>query len=84
MKNEDLLHRVNQERNILHTIKRRMANWIGHILLKKCPLKHVVESKIEGNLEVMGRRVIRRKQLRDDLKVAERGSTRSHSVENSL
>ena len=35
-------------------------------------------------MEVKGRRVRRRKQLRDDLKDAEGGSTRSHSVENWL
>jgi hypothetical protein len=28
--NETVLHRVNEERNILHTIRRRKANWIGH------------------------------------------------------
>jgi hypothetical protein len=29
--NEAVLHRVKEERNILHTIRRRKANWIGHI-----------------------------------------------------
>jgi hypothetical protein len=33
VRNEDVLHRVKEERNIVHTIKRRKANWIGHILL---------------------------------------------------
>jgi hypothetical protein len=28
--NEEVLHRVNEERNIPHAIKRRKANWIGH------------------------------------------------------
>jgi hypothetical protein len=34
MRNEEVLvlHRVKEERNIVHTIKRRKANWIGHIL----------------------------------------------------
>jgi hypothetical protein len=45
MKNE-VLHRVKDERNILHTIKRRKASWIGHILRKKCILKLVIEKKI--------------------------------------
>jgi len=31
VKNEEVLHRVKEERNILHAIKRRKANWIGHI-----------------------------------------------------
>jgi hypothetical protein len=32
VRNEEILHRVKEERNILHTIQRRKANWIGHIL----------------------------------------------------
>jgi hypothetical protein len=48
VRNEEVLHRENEERNILQTIKRRKANWIGHILRRKCPLKQVVEGKIEG------------------------------------
>jgi hypothetical protein len=45
------LHRVKEERNIVHTIKRRKANWIGHILRKNCLLKHVIEGKIEQKLQ---------------------------------
>jgi hypothetical protein len=68
VRNEEVLHRDKEERNIAHTIKRRKANWIGHILRRKCLLKHVIEGKIEGRIEVTGRRVRRRKQLLDDLK----------------
>jgi hypothetical protein len=64
----EVLHRVKEERNIVHTIKRRKANWIGHILCRKCLLKHVIEGKIEGRIEVMGSGGRRRKQLLDDLK----------------
>jgi len=32
VKYEEVLQRVKEERNILHTMKRRKANWIGHIL----------------------------------------------------
>jgi hypothetical protein len=32
VRNEEVLHRVKEERNMLQTIKRRKANWIGHIL----------------------------------------------------
>jgi hypothetical protein len=60
------------ERNILHTVKRRKANWIGHILRRNCHLKHVIEGKIEGRTEMMGRWGRRRKQLLDDVK-EERG-----------
>jgi hypothetical protein len=64
----EVLHRTKEERNILKTIKRRKANWIGDILRRNCLLKHVLEGKIEGRTEVTGRRGIRRKQLPDDLK----------------
>jgi hypothetical protein len=40
--------RIREERHILHTIKRRKANWIGHILCENCLLKQVTEEKIEG------------------------------------
>ena len=39
--NEEILHRVKEERNIIHTVKRRKGNWIGHILCWNCLLKHV-------------------------------------------
>ena len=42
-KNEEVLHRVKEERNILHTIKRRKANWIGHTVRKNYLLKYVTE-----------------------------------------
>jgi hypothetical protein len=67
VRNEDVLHRVKEERNILHTIKRRKVNWIGHILRRNCLLKHVIEGKLEGRIEMMGRRGRRRKKLLDDL-----------------
>jgi hypothetical protein len=47
----EILHRVKEEKNILHTIKRWKANWIGHILRRNCLLKHVTEGKIEGRTE---------------------------------
>jgi hypothetical protein len=72
VRNEVLvLHRVKEERNIVHTIKRREANWIDHILRRNCLLKHVIEGKLEGRIEMTGRRGRRRKQLLDDLKETE-------------
>jgi hypothetical protein len=59
---------VKGDRDILHRVKRRKANWIGHILCRNCLLEHVIEGKMEGRIEVMGRRGRRRKQLLDDLK----------------
>jgi hypothetical protein len=68
VRNEEVLHRVKEDRDILHTIKRRKANWIGHILRRNCILKHVIEGKLEGRIEMTGRRGRRRKQLLDDVK----------------
>jgi hypothetical protein len=65
---EAVLHRVKEERNILHAIRRRKANWIGHILRRNCLLSHIIEGKISGTR----RRGRRRKQLLDDLKEARR------------
>jgi hypothetical protein len=50
VKNEEVLHRVKKERNILHTVKSRKANWIGHILCRNCLLKHVIAGKINGTM----------------------------------
>jgi hypothetical protein len=52
----EVLHRVKEERNILHTIKRRKTNWTGHILCRNCLLKYVIEGKLEGRTEMTGRR----------------------------
>ena len=62
-KEKNILHRAREERYIIHTIKRRKANRINHILRRNCLLKHV----IEGEIEVTGRRRRRRKLL-DDFK----------------
>jgi hypothetical protein len=32
---------------VISRIKRRKANWIGHILRRNCLLKHVIEGKLE-------------------------------------
>jgi len=74
VRNEEVLQIVKGETNILHTAKRRKANWIGHILNSNCLSKHVIEGKIEGRIEVTGRRGRRRKQLLDDLKYAAKGT----------
>ena len=63
-----MLLRVNEQRNILPEIRKRKANWIGHILRRNCLLKQVIEGKIKGEMEVARRRGRRRKMLLDDLK----------------
>jgi len=45
----EVLQRAREVRNILHAIKQRKANWIGHIF--SSILKHIMEGKIE----LMGR-----------------------------
>ena len=40
-----VLYKVKEDRNILHTIKRKKANWIGHI----------IEGKIAGKIELKTR-----------------------------
>jgi elongation factor P--beta-lysine ligase len=37
---KEVLRRVKEEMNILHTIEIRKANWICHILHRNCLLKH--------------------------------------------
>ena len=64
VRNEDVLPRVNEQRNILHEIRKWKDNWIGHILLRNCLLKQVMEGKIKGEMEVTRRR----KKVPDDLK----------------
>jgi hypothetical protein len=51
-----------------HEIRKRKANWIGHILRRNCLLQRVIEGKIQGGIEVTGRRGRRRKKIPDDLK----------------
>ena len=60
--------RVKEQRNILHEINKRKANWTGHILRKNCLLQRVTEGKEKGRIEVTRRRGRRRRKLLDDLK----------------
>ena len=68
MRNEEVLLRVNEQRNILHEIRKRKANWFGHILRRNCLLKQVIERKMKREIEVARRRGRRRKKLLGDLK----------------
>ena len=47
MGNEEVLLRVKEQRNILREIRKRKANWIGHILRRNCLLQRVAEGKIQ-------------------------------------
>jgi hypothetical protein len=68
VRNEEVLLRVKEQRNILHEIRKRKANWIGHILCRNCLLQWVIEGNIKGGIEVTGRRGRKRRKLLDDLK----------------
>ena len=68
VRNEELLLRVREQRNILHEMSKQEANWIGHILRRNCLLQRVIEGKIKGGIQVTGRRGRRRRKLLDDLK----------------
>jgi hypothetical protein len=48
VRHEEVLLRVNEQRNILHEISKRKANWIGHILRRNCLLQQVIEGKTKG------------------------------------
>jgi hypothetical protein len=47
VRNEAVLLTVKEQRNILHEIRKRKANWIGHILRRNCLLQQVIEGKIK-------------------------------------
>jgi hypothetical protein len=66
MRNEAVLLRVKEQRNILHEISKRKANWIDYILRRNCLLGQVIEGKIKRGVELTGRRGRRRRKLLDD------------------
>ena len=68
MRSEEVLHRVKEDRRILHAIKRRQADWIGQTLRMNCYFEHFTIGKTEVRIQVTGRRERRRKQLLDDLR----------------
>ena len=77
MRNEDVLLRVKEQRNILQEIPKRKAKWMGHILHRNCLLQRVIEGKIKEGIEVTGRRGRRRRKLR-------KGRGYSHLKEEAL
>jgi len=53
VRNVQVLHRDEEDKNMLQN--ERKINLIGHILRSNCLLKHVIEGKIVGRIEVTGR-----------------------------
>jgi hypothetical protein len=68
VRNEDVLLRVKKQRNILHEIRKRKANWIGHVLRRNCLLQRVNEGKIQRGINVTERQGKGRRKLLDDVK----------------
>jgi hypothetical protein len=68
VRNDEVLPGVEEEKNILRTIKIQKAKWIGHTLRRNCLLKYTNEGKIEERKEVTERRGRRLMQLLDDVK----------------
>ena len=64
VRNEEVF-RVKEQRNILHEISKRKANWIGHILRRNCLLQQAIDGKIKAGLEVTGRRGRRSRKLKE-------------------
>ena len=44
----NVLRTAKEERNILHTVKRRGADWIDHSFRRNYLLKFIIEGMIEG------------------------------------
>ena len=76
-----MLLTVNEQRNILHEIRKRKADWIDHILRRNCLIRQVIEGKIKGEMEVTRRRGSRRKKLLGELR---EGRGYSHLKEEAL
>jgi len=68
VRNKEVLLRVNEQRKILHEIRKWKANWIGHILRRNCLLRQAIEGMIKGEMKVTRRRGRKSKKLLDELK----------------
>jgi len=81
VRNEEVLLRVKEKRDILHEISKGKGNWIGHILRRNYLLQRVIDGKMKGGIGVTERRRRRSRKLLYDLK-ERRGY--SHSKEEAL
>jgi hypothetical protein len=48
VRNEGVLFRVKKQRNILHEIRKRKANWIGHICIETAFYNRLLKERYEG------------------------------------
>jgi hypothetical protein len=68
VRNEEVLLIVKEQRDVLHEIRKRKANWIGHILRRNCLLQRVIEGKLQGRIELTARQGRRHGMQLNDLK----------------
>jgi hypothetical protein len=68
VRNEEVLLRVKEQRNILHEIRKLKVNWISHIFRRNCLLRQVIEGNINEWIKMTGKRGRRRRNLLVDLK----------------
>ena len=47
VRNDEVLIKINEQRNILHEIRKSKTNWISHILRRNCLLKQVIEGNVK-------------------------------------
>ena len=52
VRNNEVLPKIQEDRNIQHTINGRKANWIGQILRRYYLLKYVFKGEIDEKTEV--------------------------------
>jgi hypothetical protein len=45
VRNEEVLLRAKEKRNIVHEVSKRKANWVGHILRRNYLLQQVIEER---------------------------------------
>jgi hypothetical protein len=57
VRNEDVLLRAKELRNILHEIRKRKANWIGHILRRNCLLQRVKDTREDRSDRKTGKKM---------------------------
>jgi hypothetical protein len=78
VKNEEILRAVES------ITKRMKVNRVGHIMSRDCLLKHVIEGKIKGRIEVMRRRRRRCQQTLDDFEEIVFVNLKKHTLDCTL
>jgi hypothetical protein len=61
VRNEEVLLKVEGQRNILYEIRKRKPNWMGHILRRNCLLQRDTEGNIKGGGDRSDRKTRKKK-----------------------